>query len=209
MGRIGFVFLLIVSLAGVGAGSAKAARLQASDDATIERLLRENPGYGVLIADLVMRGDKGDELKCGDIILTFRNAESKFSYIQSYLQPQPFGLGDGFSGGITAIKPGSYTLFSIRCALPGVNRVFNGDLVKIAIRPGEIVAVGTLVVDYKESGFLFGRKFSANVHVKSFRSAAQASLKKRIPKTLAKARRSAALVVLAGPRNREKLKTKQ
>jgi hypothetical protein len=201
--QIAFAFLVMFSLASMGARSANAAQLQAGDDATVERLLRENPGFGVLIVDLVMRDEKGDPAKCGTTVLSLRSTEQNVSYVQTYLQPQPFGLGDGYDGGITAIKPGWHVVEGIKCMSGSVNRVYNGRFAKIMIRPGEIAAAGTLVIDYKDEGF-FSRRFSANSRVENFRPGAVASLKKRIPATFAKAKKSP-LITLTDLERREGL----
>jgi hypothetical protein len=192
MVRIAFVFGLVLSLTGIGAGAAIAAELS---DAAVDRLLKENPGYGVLIMDLMMRNEKGEQPKCGEIVVGFMDAEGTRAYIQSYMEPQPFGLGDGFSGGATIMKPGLYSLVGIRCRQPGINRDYNGRLATITIRSGEILAAGTLVVDYKDNGLFFGGRFSANSRAEDFRPVALASLKKRIPVTFSRAKRGL-LVVL-------------
>jgi hypothetical protein len=197
-------FLVMLALVSAGAGSASAARLQALDDATVEMRLRDNPSFGVLIVDLVLKDEKGERANCGTAVLILKSTERQIHHVQTYLEPQPFGLGDGFNGGITAIKPGWHVVEGIMCLMPGGQKVYNGRFAKILIRSGEIVAAGTLVIDYKMEEGIFSRRFSANSRVESFRPATVASLKKRIPATLAKARKSP-LIMLTDQEKREGL----
>ena len=83
--QLAFAFLVMFSLASMGARSANAAQLQAGDDATVERLLRENPGFGVLIVDLVMREDLD-----APPVLWLNNGDCTFTEIS--LVPTPLNL---------------------------------------------------------------------------------------------------------------------
>ena len=60
-------------------------------DAKAAQILRENPGYGILIADASMRDEKGRALTCGTITLGLAGTERKTARIQthvgSFLQP--------------------------------------------------------------------------------------------------------------------------
>ena len=73
----------------------------------------------------------------------------------------------------------------------GGMKTYRGHFAKITIRPGEIVAAGTLVIDYTMHHALFQRStFSGSVHVEEFNPKTVASLKQFAPVTFAKARKS-------------------
>jgi hypothetical protein len=157
-------------------------------DARVAQILRENPDSGILIADVSMRGEKGYPLACGTMTLGLAGTEKKTSRVQTHVGTF-FGAG-GRDGGVVGLKPGLWLAAMVICDSGGM-KTYRGHFAKITIRPGEIVAAGTLVIDYTMHHALFQRStFSGSVHVEGFSPKTVASLKEFAPVTFAKARKN-------------------
>jgi hypothetical protein len=157
-------------------------------DARVAQILREDPSSGILIADVVMRDQKGYPLPCGTMTLGLAGTEKKTARVLTHVGTF-FGAG-GRDGGVVGIKPGLWLAALIVCDSGGM-KSYRGHFAKITIRPGEIVAAGTLVIDYTMHHALFQRStFSGSVHVEEFSPKTVASLKQFAPATFAKARKS-------------------
>jgi len=158
-------------------------------DAKAAQILRDDPDYGVLIADASMRDEKGHALRCGTMTLGLAGIEKRTARIQTHVGTF-FGAG-GRDGGVVGIRSGLYLVALVICDSGGM-KTYRGRFAKITIRPGEIVAAGTLVIDYKmQQQALFQRStFSSSVHVEEFSPKTVASLKEIAPATFAKARKS-------------------
>jgi hypothetical protein len=192
MRRSALAFLGLVSLQAPETANAQALT---EADAKVAQILRENPDYGILIADVLMRNEKGMPLACGTITLSLAGAERKTARFQTHVGSL-FGTG-GRDGGVTGIKAGLWLAAGVTCAAGGMT-TYRGHFAKFTIRPGEILAVGTLVIDYEMHGALFQRStFSSNVHVQEFSPKTVASLKEFAPATFAKARKSPFIMLTA------------
>ena len=184
--RTAFAFLAVVLL--LAAQTASGQSLTEAD-ARVAQILRENPDTGILIADVAMKDEKGHPLACGTLTLGLAGTEKKTSRIQTHVGTF-FGAG-GRDGGIVGLKPGLWLAANVICDAGGM-KTYRGHFAKITIRPGEIVAAGTLVIDYKmQPHALFQRStFSSSVHVEEFSPKTVASLKAFAPVTFAKAKKS-------------------
>lgn len=183
--RIAFAFL---GLALLQAAETASGQSPTEADAKAAQILRENPDYGILIADVSMKDEKGNALTCGTITLGLAGTEKKTARIQTHVGTF-FGAG-GRNGGVAGIKPGLWLAAMVICDAGGM-KTYRGHFAKITIRPGEIVAAGTLVIDYKMRHALFQRSsFSSSVRVEEFSPKTVASLKAFAPVTFAKARKN-------------------
>jgi hypothetical protein len=156
------------------------------DDAKVEQVLRERPGWAVLIVDVRMRDENGANLLCTRMTLSLAGEERRVVIVDTRVGGV-FG-GDNTDGGYVGLRPGLYLAAGINCE--GAKVFFRGNFAKILIGPGDIVAAGTLVIDYKKGGSFFKPTYSGSVHIEGFNPKTLASLKERIPATLAKATKS-------------------
>jgi hypothetical protein len=183
--RTALAFLVVVLLQ---AAETAGAQSLTETDARVAQIMRENPDYGILIADVSMRNEKGNELLCTTMTLTLAGTEQKTAGIQTH-SAAFLGVG-GRRGGISGIKPGLYLAYLVTCDSAG-KKNYRGRFAKITIRPGEIVAAGTIVIDYKMHYAILERSsFSGNVHLEEFSPKTVASLKEFSPVTFAKAKKS-------------------
>lgn len=164
-------------------------------DAKVVQILRENPDHGILIADVSMRNEKGTPLVCGTTTLHLAGTERKTGRIVTHVGGL-FGSSVR-DGGVVGIPPGLWLAANVTCA-GGGTKTFRGHFAKFTIRPGEIIAVGTLVIDYELHYGIFERStFSSKVHVEDFGPKTVASLKQFAPVTFAKARKSPFIMLTA------------
>jgi hypothetical protein len=63
------------------------------------------------------------------------------------------------------------------------------------VRAGEVLSAGTLVIDYNTDGAIIRPTFSGSAHVEDYSPKTLASLKKRYPATLARAKKSPLIVL--------------
>jgi integrase len=68
---------------------------------------------------------------------------------------------------------------------------------KVTVRAGEVLSAGTLVIDYNTDGAIIRPTFSGSAHVEDYSPKTLASLKKRYPATLARAKKSPLIVLSA------------
>ena len=183
--RTALAFLVVVLLQ---AAETAGGQSLTEADAKAAQILRENPDYGILIADVSMRDEKGIPLACGTMTLSLAGTEKKTARIQTHVGTF-FGAG-GRDGGVAGIKSGLWLAALVTCDAGGM-KMYRGHFAKITIRPGEIVTAGTLVIDYKIKHAIFERStFSGSVHVEEFSPKTVASLKQVAPVTFVKARKS-------------------
>jgi hypothetical protein len=183
--RTALAFLVVVLLQ---AAETAGGQSLTETDARVAQIMRENPDYGILIADVSMRNEKGAELLCTTMTLRLAGTEQKTAQIQTH-SAAFLGVG-GRKGGVAGIKPGLYLAFLVACDSAGVKN-YRGRFAKITIRPGEIVAAGTLVIDYKMHYAILQRSsFSGSAHLEEFSPRTVASLKQFAPVTFAKAKKS-------------------
>jgi len=175
--------ILVVSF--VGAEPANGQSLTEMDS-NVEQALDKHPDMGILIIDAVMRDAKGQPMGCLGAILSLVNAASLKVYRVKISEHK--WIGDDLEGGIVLVDSGMYVAAGFTCNI-GRNYSYRGGLAKVVVHPREIVAAGTLVIDYNKEGFVFG-SVAARAHAEDFGPKTLASLKKRLPVTLAKARKS-------------------
>jgi len=157
-------------------------------DAKVAQILRENPDHGILIADVSMRNEKGTPLICGTTTLHLAGTERKTGRIVTHVGGL-FGTSVR-EGGVVGLPAGLWLAANVTCGSGGM-QTFRGHFAKFTIRPGEIIALGTLVIDYELHHGIFERStFSSKVHVEEFSPKTVASLKQTAPVTFAKARKS-------------------
>jgi hypothetical protein len=187
MEKIGMMrLLLLVMLAGMGLQAAN-GQTPTKIDTNNAEIQKEHPNRAILIVDAMMRDEKGNVMGCTYTILSLVGMHGKVVRIRTH-NGSLFGKSDE-DGGINQIEPGFYLVAGITCEIAG-QHLYRGNFAKITIRPGEIVAAGTLVIDYKKEGLIFSRKYSGHPHVEDFRPKTLASLNERAPLTMARAKKS-------------------
>ncbi|VIO76239.1 hypothetical protein CI41S_51730 [Bradyrhizobium ivorense] len=157
------------------------------DDAKVEQILRERPDLAIFIVDARMRDENGEPMPCGKLTLSLAGEHGRVVRIETRVGGL-FGT-DVTDGGLAGIAPGLYLAAGITCGLGNNTHLFRGNFAKFTIRSGEIIAAGTVVLDYRKGGSFFKPTYSGSAHVEDFSPKTLASLKQRIPVTMTRAKR--------------------
>jgi hypothetical protein len=189
-----FLFAIVVLLA---LGKAEAAKAQSPTemDVRAQKALAEHPDSGVLIVDAGMRNTKGEPMYCQDSTLALVNAET--SKVIAFTTAIRKIIGDDDNGAAVLMPSGVYVIAAFVCEVGRLRNQYRGQFAKVTVRGGEVLSAGTLVIDYNTDGALIRPTFSGSAHVEDYSPKTLASLKKRCPATLARAKRSP-LIVLSG-----------
>ncbi|MBV8919725.1 hypothetical protein [Bradyrhizobium sp.] len=200
-----FLFAIVVLLA---LGKAEAAKAQSptETDVRAQKALAEHPDSGVLIVDAGMRNAKGEPMDCLVTTLTLVNAEtSKVVTIETAIRKW---IGDDDNGAAVLMPSGVYAIATFGCDVGRLDSRYQGNFAKVTVRAGEVLSAGTLVIDYNTDGALIRPTFSGSAHVEDYSPKTLASLKKRYPATLARAKRSPLIVLSAMERKNGVLPSK-
>lgn len=119
----------------------------------------------------------------GGIFAKVQPPEGKPTFIITRSNTGFFGNSISFYGGAAVLPAGVYTVVGLECS---GSRKFNGRVAQFFLKPGEVVNIGRLALEY-ELAFL--ARSDANLNVRDLSPEAVASLSQRAPNAFSKAKK--------------------
>lgn len=150
----------------------------------IREAVRKQPTSNVIFMEIKLR-EEGRELRCYDGDVTVVSDEGFSTWFFTEKPSSILGQG-AFSGGVTFLPPGTYTVVSVRCKSTAR---LNGKFARFRVGADEIINTGCLVIDFKKGpeGLFSPRTFTGQTSVEGLGAKAVESLTERTPTILPRA----------------------
>jgi hypothetical protein len=171
---------IIIILAAFHIHSACAAATEL--DEKLRKEAAETPNAALVFMEIELIDRKG-RVCGGGIFAKVQPPEGKAILLVTRSNTGLFGNSISFHGGAAVLPAGVYTVVGMECS---GSRKFNGRVAQFSLKPGEVVNVGRLALEY-ELAFL--AKSDANLNVRDLSPEAVASLSQRAPIAFAKAKK--------------------
>jgi hypothetical protein len=171
---------IIIVLAAFHIHSACAAATEL--DEKLRKQAAETPNAALVFMEIELIDRKGRACG-GGIFAKVQTPEGKPTLIVTRSGAGLFGNSISFHGGAAVLPAGVYTVVGLECS---PSRKFNGRVAQFSLKPGEVVNVGRLALEY-ELAFL--AKSDASLNVRDLSPEAVASLSQRAPNAFAKAKK--------------------
>jgi hypothetical protein len=129
----------------------------------------------------------------GGIWAKLQSPEGKPALIYTRSGTGLFGVSISFHGGAAVLPAGVYTVVTLECS---GSRKFNGRVAQFSLKPGEVVNVGRLALEYE---LAFFAKSDGSLNVRDLSPEAVASLSQRAPNAFSKAKKRYMGLILGTP----------
>jgi hypothetical protein len=151
-------------------------------DEKLRKEAAETPNAALVFMEIELIDRKGRACG-GGITAKLMTSEGKLAYIFTRSGTGLFGNSISFHGGAAVLSAGVYTVAGLECT---GSRKFNGRVAQFFLKPGEVVNVGRIALEY-ELAFL--AKSDASLKVRDLSPEAVASLSQRAPNAFSKAKK--------------------
>jgi hypothetical protein len=183
---------IIIILAAFQLHSACAAATEL--DEKLRKEAAETPNAALVFMELELN-PKNVRACGGGIIATVKMPEGKPTPIITRSNTGFFGNSISFHGGAAVLPAGVYTIVTLECM---GSRKFNGRVAEFFLRPGEVINIGRLVLDY-ELASIRGSSSDAKLSIRDLSPEAVASLSQRAPNAFSKAKKRSMGLITGAP----------
>jgi len=178
----------------------------AAGDQKIQETAAKNPNSGLVFMEvrLSQQGEKTPQI-CQSLWVNLLPKHGRPTKVLTQSTPTLFGhaLADSTYGGWAVLDEGTYIVYSIECNF--TEKVYRGPFAAFALRKGQILNLGRLVVEYKLAPYEFHllpyhAKNTGVWTVEDLSPEAVASLTKTAPAAFAKATKQYMSTVVVKPK---------
>jgi hypothetical protein len=145
----------------------------------------ETPNAALVFMEIELIHRNGRACSSG-IFAKVQTADEKSTLIFTRSKKDFFGNSISFHGGAAVLPAGVYTVVGLDCS---GSRKFNGRVAQFFLKPGEVVNVGRLALEYELAFPTLFAKSDGSLNVRDLSPEAVASLSQRAPIAFSKAKK--------------------